>query len=133
MKITIILLVLLVIVTYATSKFKDKPTCVKIDECSCHFTGAEQSGVIDLHSLVSGQHEPAFVTQVDAYKYYYNPCMKFSSYGCPNTSTCQVAVDGSAISDLGNLDNVTFQYDDYYISAVYRPKPGEHKEDLNFL
>ena len=48
-------LILLMVTAYS-----DAQTCVKIDECSCHLTGVEQTGVIDLHSLVSGEHEPTF-------------------------------------------------------------------------
>ena len=59
------LLSLLAIVTCSKvmSHFEDKPMCVKIDECSCHLTGVEQPGLIDLHSLVSGEHEPTFTVE----------------------------------------------------------------------
>ena len=58
-------LVLLVIATCsdAVSHIKDDPVCVKIDDCSCILTGVKQAGVVDLHSLVSDQPEPAFIIE----------------------------------------------------------------------
>ncbi|XP_065887819.1 uncharacterized protein [Dysidea avara] len=104
---------------------KDEPTCVKIDECSCRLTGVEQPGDIDLHSLVSGNHEPAFVAQGEYYHYYYNPCMNFSDYGCPETGICQVTNDGSTLFDLGNLDSVKFQYQNNSVFAVYQSENSD--------
>ena len=56
---------------------KDFAVCGQIERCTCNLTGVEQPGVINLHSLVSSKHEPAFVTKVGHYNYSrsYNPCM----------------------------------------------------------
>ena len=88
------LFILLLISTYsaALSDIEDSPYCIKLNGCSCTLTGVEKPGVIDLHSLVSGKHEPASVARGGAY-FYYNPCMNFSNYQCPNTSICQQSFD----------------------------------------
>ncbi|XP_065887873.1 uncharacterized protein [Dysidea avara] len=126
-----IVLAILVVVTTSTDAkpmIKDEPTCVKIDECSCNLTGVEQPGVIDLHSLVSGEHEPTFMVEAKSeqtnlfYNYSYNPCMNFSDYGCPNTSICQTG-DGYHPYDLGNVESVKFLYlDEGTVGAYYESK-----------
>ena len=126
MSVPLLLLLLLIISTcsYAVSKTEDEPMCVKIDECSCHLTGVEQPGVIDLHSLVSGEHKPTFTIQAKSeqtnltYNYSYNPCMIFSTNSCPNTSLCQTG-DGEGPYDLGNLVTVKFVYRNSSVFAVY--------------
>ena len=59
---------------------EDVQTCDKINGCSCRLNGNE---VIDLHSLVSGKHEPTFILEAKSeqtnvtYNYSYNPCINF--------------------------------------------------------
>jgi len=90
----------------------------------------EQPGVIDLHSLVNGEHEPAFVVQGDStYKYYYNPCLNFSTDGCPQTGICQVKVDLTYRFDLGNLNTVEFVYQNNSVTALYKSK---YNDDLGY-
>ena len=101
--------------------------CTKIDQCSCNLTGVDHPGVIDLHSLVSGKEKPTFATQAGDYNYYYNPCLSFSTYGCPDTGICQVTVDRSTLFDLGNLATVQFRYKDNSVFAIYQSEHGESR------
>ncbi|XP_065886711.1 uncharacterized protein [Dysidea avara] len=135
-------IILLLTVTYSfaiPSVNKEKPSCVKIDECSCHLTGVEQPGVIDLHSLVSGKHEPTFVIEVKSeqtnvsYNYSYNPCMNFSDFGCPNTSICRTGDhDGYQSTDLGNLYNDGFLVDDLDKNALFAFYQSKYKDKFGF-
>ncbi|XP_065888311.1 uncharacterized protein [Dysidea avara] len=121
-----VLMLLLAIATCSDAASLE-PTCVKIDECSCHLTGVEQPGVIDLHSLVSGEHEPTFTIQAKSeqtnltYNYSYNPCMIFSTNSCPNTSMCQTG-DKVESYNLGNLETVEFVFRVTSVFAVYHSK-----------
>ena len=115
----------LLVVTTGSHGVKDEPTCVKIDQCSCQLTGVEQPGVIDLHSLVSGQPLPTFIIQAKSnisYTYAYNPCETFHYYLCPRTSICQEMPLSSEAYDLGNPDTVQFVYQNNSVFALYKSK-----------
>ena len=123
-----IVVVLIIIVTCSFAK--DRPTCAKLDTCSCYLTGVENPGIINLYSLVNGKHEPAFIVEGKSnhtnlyYNFSYNPCFNFSDFGCPETGVCQTG-DGVQSYDLGNLGNVEFFYMDdvaKYIRVVYKSK-----------
>ncbi|XP_065887649.1 uncharacterized protein [Dysidea avara] len=123
-----IVMVLMMIVTFSYAK--DWPTCAKLDDCSCNLTGVENSGIINLRSLVNGKHEPAFTVEGKSdhtnlyYNFSYNPCFNFTDYDCPETAVCQTG-DGVQSYDLGNLNGVEFLYMDdvaKYIRTVYRSK-----------
>ena len=123
------------VITTSSDAVKDEPTCVKIDQCSCHLTGVEQPGVIDLHSLVSGEPFPAFTIQAKSektnktYTYTYNPCLTFMHNFCPRTSICQEGSLSSESYDLGNLNTVEFVYLNNSVSAFYK---SEYKDDLGY-
>ena len=114
---------------------KDGPMCVKIDECSCHLTEVEKPGVIDLHSLVSGEPFPTFTIEAKSektnktYTYTYNPCVAFIHNFCPRTSICQEGSLSSESYDLGNPDTVQFVYENNSVFALYKSK---YKDDLGY-
>jgi len=127
--IVLIVLLMSIICSDAKPVMNDEPTCVKIDECSCYLTGVEKPGVINLHSLASGEHEPTFTVEARSeqthlyYNYSYNPCMNFSTYGCPNASVCQAGDYGYLPYDLGNLESVEFLYiSNNTVGACYKSK-----------
>ncbi|XP_065888345.1 uncharacterized protein [Dysidea avara] len=122
-------LVVMVILAFITN-IDGQPVCTKIDQCSCRLSGVEPSGVINLHDIVSGKHEPEFVVEGKSeqtnlwYNFSYNPCFNFSDYGCPNTGICQTH-DGIQPYDLGNLDTTEFAYgedENHTIVALYLSK-----------
>ena len=127
------MLVLLVIATCsdAVSNIKDEPVCVKIDDFSCLLTGVEQVGVIDLHSLVSDQPEPAFIIEAkserdnESYQYTYNPCIAYNYNFCPYTSICQEGSTSIDAYDLGYPDTVKFVHENNSVFAFYKSK---HKD-----
>jgi len=103
------------------------PVCTKIDQCSCRVSGAEPSGVINLHDIVSGKREPEFRVEGKSqqtnlvYNFSYNPCYTFSDYGCPNTGLCQTR-DGMQPQSLGDLETSEFLYagdPDHTVLAFY--------------
>jgi len=123
-------LILLVVATFsdAVPFVKDELICVKIDECSCHLTGVEHPGVIDLHSLVSGQPKPAFITEGrseqtnKSYTFAYNPCTGYNYNFCPYTSICQEGSLSSESYDLGNPVTVKFVYRYPTVFALYKSR-----------
>lgn len=100
------------------------PRCIKINECSCRLRNVQNPGLINLHGLVSGKHEPRFLAEGKseqtgmAYTFYYNPCTYFLHMGCPNTSLCQKGSYG--YHDLGNFQTVKFKYQNNSVIAVYK-------------
>ena len=74
-------IVIVLIITVTCSFAKDWPIYTKLDACSCHLTGVENPGIINLHSLVNGKHEPAFIIERKSnhtnlyYNFSYNPCL----------------------------------------------------------
>ena len=128
MKFATVLLLMLVL-TYI-SNTEGQPVCTKIDQCSCRLSGVEPSGVINLHGIVSGKHEPEFIVEGKSeqtnlwYNFSYNPCFNFSDYGCPNTGICETR-NGMRSYDLGNLDTVEFTYGEdknHTVVALYKSK-----------
>jgi len=112
------------------SNTEGQPVCTKIDQCSCKLTGVEPSGVINLHSIVSGKHKPEFLVEGKSeqtnlwYNFSYNPCYNFSDYGCPNTGICETR-NGMRSYDLGNLDTTEFIYGEdknHTVAAIYKSK-----------
>ena len=103
-----------------------QPMCIKVDACTCNLVNVEQPGLIDLHRLVTGQ-VPTFVTTGKSeqtgleYNFYYNPCLNFSTFKCPETGLCQTGDDVQAY-DLGNLNTVEFKVVDNSVVAVYKSK-----------
>ncbi|XP_065888150.1 uncharacterized protein [Dysidea avara] len=119
----------------AVPHVKDEPVCIKTDECSCHLTGVEQPGVIDLHSLVSGEPKPAFIIVAESehtnisYTYSYNPCSTYDYNFCPTTSICQENPMLVEAYDLGNPDTVKFIYQNNSVFAFYKSK---YNDDLGY-
>lgn len=131
------LAVLLLIVTIKAtrSSFDFKPRCDKIDQCSCKLRNVlRHSGVIDLNSLVDGEHQPRFVSlgsedpmsPTTQYNYFYNPCNSFTvpkgNYDyCENAAVCQTMIgDYYSAFNLGTIDSVQFLYENNTVVAVYQ-------------
>ena len=119
--------ILLMIILTSILSVDGQPVCTKIDQCSCRLSGVEPSGVINLHDIVSGKHEPEFSVEGKSqqtnlvYNFSYNPCYSFSDYGCPDTGICQTH-SGMPSYDLGNLNTAQFsygQYQNYTLVAFY--------------
>ena len=98
-----------------------RPKCIKIDDCSCRLKNVQDPGLINLHSLVSDNHQPRFVTEVPSEKstFYYNPCATFLDVACPNSSVCQ-KVELYNFFDLGNLHTAEFEYQNNSVVVVYK-------------
>ena len=111
-----------------------QPRCIKIDECSCRLKNVPESGLINLHGLVSDKDEPRFVIEGKSeltgrvYKFYYNPCMNFMYLGCQNTSVCQKNVYD--FYDLGNIDTTKFEYQNNSVVAIYKSQ-SRNIDDIN--
>ena len=111
-----------------------KPRCDKIDQCSCKLKNVRHSGVIDLHSLVDGEHQPRFVSlgsespmaPTTQYNYFYNPCNNFTipkgNYNyCENAALCQAMIgDYYSAFNLGTIDSARFVYENNTVVAVYQ-------------
>ena len=104
-----------------------QPKCIKIDDCSCRLKNVQDPGLINLHSLVSDNHEPRFVTEGKSeqtgslYTFYYNPCTNFLDLVCPNTSLCQKNVRYE-FYDLGNLYTAEFEYQNNAVVVIYKSR-----------
>ena len=98
-----------------------RPKCIKIDDCSCRLKNVQDPGLINLHSLVSDNEEPRFVTEAkpEKFTFYYNPCSSFLDVVCPNSSLCQ-KVELYDFYDLGNLHTAEFEYQNNSVVVVYK-------------
>ena len=98
-----------------------RPKCIKIDDCSCRLKNVQDPGLINLHSLVSDNQEPRFVTEAkpEKFTFYYNPCSSFFDLVCPNSSVCQ-KVELYDFYDLGNLHTAEFEYQNNSVVVVYK-------------
>lgn len=118
-------------VTYTSADFK--PRCDKIDQCSCKLRNVRHPGVINLHSLVDGEHQPRFINLGSEssmaphvlYNYFYNPCENFTvpkgNYNyCENVAVCQTIGNYYNAFNLGTIESVQFLYEDKTVVAVYQ-------------
>ena len=111
-----------------------EPRCDKIDQCSCKLKNVRHPGIINLHSLVDGEHQPRFVSlgsespmaPTTQYNYFYNPCSNFTvpkgNYNyCENAALCQTTIgDYYQAFNLGTIDSVRFVYENNTVVAVYQ-------------
>ncbi|XP_065890823.1 uncharacterized protein [Dysidea avara] len=113
----------------ATEINPPNPTCDKIDECSCKLKDGLNSGVINLHPLMNGDHAPRFVfhdhTQSN-FNFYYNPCVDFTlpnnqkydrDNNCKGVAMCQTL---QTAFNLGTIDSAEFVYGNGSVIVVYK-------------
>ena len=135
MKLLLLLMSLAILAACNAQLEGTQPKCIKIDDCSCRLKNVQDPGLINLHSLVSDNHEPRFVTEVKSeqtgsvYTFYYNPCTNFLDLVCPNTSLCKKD-EWYDFYDLGNLHTAEFEYQNNAVVVVYKSR-SQNPDGLN--
>ena len=101
----------------------DEAECTKVGTCSCKLKNVNNTGLINLQTLVDGSPSPRFIVGSD-YTYYYNPCTNFvvnsSNRGCEEgVALCQKSKDSKYAYSLGKAEDVEFKYTTGSVFAVY--------------